>query len=125
MKMTMISAALAFALGAAMASAGALSEMDSAGGKVMAATDTGMTVYTFRKDAEGVSNCYDDCAVKWPPFMAAEGAQAEGALTVIERKDDTYQWALNGKPLYFWAGDSANGDATGDGVGGVWDVVRP
>jgi predicted lipoprotein with Yx(FWY)xxD motif len=57
--------------------------------------------------------------------MAAEDAPAEGGLTVIERKDDTYQWALNGKPLYFWQGDSAKGDATGDGVGGVWAVVRP
>jgi predicted lipoprotein with Yx(FWY)xxD motif len=57
--------------------------------------------------------------------MAAEDAPAEGGLTVIERKDDTYQWALNGKPLYFWQGDSAKGDTTGDGVGGVWAVVRP
>jgi predicted lipoprotein with Yx(FWY)xxD motif len=125
MKQIVLSAAFAFAIGATTAFAGALSEVDTAGGKVMAATDSGMTVYTFAKDAENVSNCYDECAVKWPPFMAAEGAPAEGALTVIERKDDTYQWALNGKPLYFWQGDSAKGDATGDGVGGVWAVVRP
>ncbi len=125
MNKTLLMTAVALLMGAGMASAAALSEVDTAGGKVMAATDTGMTVYTFRKDAENVSNCYDDCAVKWPPFLAAEGAEPEGALTVIERKDDTYQWALNGKPLYFWAGDTAKGDATGDGVGGVWDVVRP
>ncbi len=125
MKKTLLSAALVFALGAATASAGALIEMDTAGGKVMADEATGMTVYTFRKDAENVSNCYDDCAVKWPPFMAAEGAAAEGALTVIERTDGTYQWAINGKPLYFWQGDKAKGDATGDGVGGNWDAVRP
>ncbi len=26
-----------------------------------------MTLYTFDKDEKGVSNCYDDCAAKWPP----------------------------------------------------------
>lgn len=125
MKKPLLSTALALAFGATMAAAGPLVEVDTEGGKVMAAEKTGMTVYTFRKDAAGVSNCYDDCAVNWPPFLAAEGAQPDGALTLIERKDDTYQWALNGMPLYFWAGDAEKGDATGDGVGGVWDVVRP
>ena len=28
-----------------------------------------MTLYTFDKDETGVSNCYDDCAAKWPPLM--------------------------------------------------------
>ena len=124
MKKTLLSAGLFAAFGMA-AQAQTLVEVDSGGTKVMAAAATGMTVYTFQKDAANVSNCYDDCAVKWPPFMAAEDAKADGALGVIERKDDTYQWALNGKPLYFWAGDKAKGDATGDGVGGVWDAVRP
>src|SRR5690606_16287770 len=36
-----------------------------------------MTLYTFRNDEAGVSNCYDDCAVNWPPFLAEEGATAE------------------------------------------------
>ncbi len=84
-----------------------------------------MTLYTFAKDAAGVSNCNDDCAVKWPPLMAEDGAVGEGGLTVIERADDTCQWAMNGMPLYFWQGDAAVGDTTGDGVGGVWSVARP
>ncbi len=125
MKKTLLFTAFAVLMGASMASAGALSEVDTDSGKVMAATKTGMTVYTFRKDAENVSNCYDDCAVKWPPFVAAADAQPDGALGIIERTDGSRQWALNGKPLYFWAGDTEQGDATGDGVGGVWDVVRP
>jgi predicted lipoprotein with Yx(FWY)xxD motif len=125
MKKTLISAALAFALGAGFASAAVLEEVASDGGAVMAASKTGMTVYTFQKDAAGVSNCYDDCAAKWPPFMAGEAAKAEGDLGIIDRTDGTRQWTLKGMPLYFWAGDQAKGDATGDGVGGVWDVVRP
>lgn len=125
MNKSLMSIALVFTLGAGAASAAVLEEVKTDTGAVMAASESGMTVYTFRKDAAGVSNCYDDCAAKWPPFMAAEDAKPEGRLTVIERKDDTYQWALDGKPLYFWAGDTKAGDATGDGVGGVWDAVRP
>jgi len=83
-----------------------------------------MTLYTFRNDAANTSNCYDSCAEAWPPFAASASDSASGALGIIERRDGTRQWALNGKPLYFWVGDSARGDATGDGVGGVWDVVR-
>lgn len=93
-------------------------------GKVLVSAKTGMTLYTFRKDARNSSNCYGDCAEAWPPFTAASAAKADGALGIIDRKDGTRQWTLNGKPLYFWAGDQATGDATGDGVGGVWDVVR-
>lgn len=124
MKMTLLSGLFVLALGSA-ASAQTLIEVDAGGTKVMADAATGMTVYTFRKDVAKTSNCYDECAKKWPPFMAADEDASDGALAVIERKDGTYQWALDGKPLYFWAGDAAKGDATGDGVGGVWDAVRP
>ena len=124
MKLTLLSGLFVLALGAA-ASAQTLVAVDAGGKKVMADAATGMTVYTFRKDTANTSVCYDDCAKKWPPFMAKEEAKADGALAVIERKDGTYQWALDGKPLYFWAGDTAKGDATGDGIGGVWDAVRP
>ena len=124
MKKTLLSAVFTLALGAA-AQAATIVEVDAGGAKVMASAETGMTLYTFRKDAENVSNCNADCAVKWPPFIAEEDATAEGGLSVIERNDGSYQWALNGKPLYFWMGDAAKGDASGDGVGGVWDAVRP
>ncbi len=93
-------------------------------GNVAASAKNGMTLYTFRKDALNKSNCYGDCASAWPPFIASANAKADGALDIINRNDGSRQWAMNGKPLYFWAGDSARGDATGNGVGGVWDVVR-
>jgi predicted lipoprotein with Yx(FWY)xxD motif len=125
MKKTLISTAIALILGTAIASAAVLEEVATDSGAVMAASKTGMTVYTFRNDEAGVSNCYDDCAANWPPFTAGDQAKAEGDLGIIDRKDGTRQWTLKGMPLYFWAGDAAKGDATGDGVGGVWDVVRP
>jgi len=90
----------------------------------LTAATSGMTLYTFRKDTKNASNCYNDCATAWPPFVAPASAKSQGTLGVIERKDGTRQWSLRGKPLYFWTGDSSAGDVSGDGVGGVWDAVR-
>ena len=112
------------ALSAGAASAATLVAIKTDGGKIIAAGKNNMTLYTFRKDAANASNCYGDCATAWPPFKAAASDKPSGALSIIKRKDGSRQWALNGQPLYFWAGDSAKGDVTGDGVGGVWDAVR-
>ncbi len=93
-------------------------------GDVIAA-ENGMTLYTFKKDESGASNCYDDCAKNWPPFLADASAMPEGDYTLVERKDGSKQWALKGMPLYFWVKDAKQGDASGDGVKGVWDAARP
>ena len=42
----------------------------------------------------------------------------------MTRKDGAEQWAFKGMPLYYWAGDSKPGDTNGDGVGGVWHVLK-
>jgi predicted lipoprotein with Yx(FWY)xxD motif len=89
------------------------------------AGENGMTLYTFKKDTSGVSNCYDKCAANWPPLAAEGDAMAEGAYSIVERKDGSKQWAKDGMPLYFWIKDAAKGDTTGDGVLGVWDLARP
>jgi predicted lipoprotein with Yx(FWY)xxD motif len=99
-------------------------EADSSMGKIY--TDhNGMTLYTFDKDEAGKSNCYDKCAVNWPPLLAEAGAMAEGEWTVIDRTDGTKQWAYEGKPLYLWIQDKAPGDVTGEGKGdGTWHVAK-
>jgi predicted lipoprotein with Yx(FWY)xxD motif len=84
----------------------------------------GKTLYTFDKDAAGESRCFDGCAAAWPPFMTAEGAKAKDRLTLAARKGGGMQWAFDGKPLYYFAGDAKPGDVAGDGSGGVWHVVR-
>lgn len=84
----------------------------------------GMTLYTFDKDKKGESVCYDACAAKWPPYIASEGAEAKRGYKAIARNDGTMQWAYKGQPLYTWVGDTAQGDTTGDGVGGVWHVAK-
>ncbi|WP_394754973.1 hypothetical protein [Rhodoferax sp.] len=87
----------------------------------------GMTLYTFDKDVagSGKSVCNGPCATNWPPFMATATDQASGDYTVITRDDGTKQWAVKGKPVYFWAKDAKPGDKTGDGVNKVWQTAKP
>jgi predicted lipoprotein with Yx(FWY)xxD motif len=98
--------------------------MDTAAGK-MWTDDKGMTLYTFDKDDQGKSNCYDQCAKNWPPFAATADAKAEGDWTIIDRTDGSKMWAYGGKPLYTFSRDGKPGDVTGDMVGGVWHVAKP
>jgi predicted lipoprotein with Yx(FWY)xxD motif len=87
----------------------------------------GMTLYTFDKDAagSGKSVCNGPCASNWPPLMAAEADKARGDYSVVTRDDGKKQWALKGKPLYYWAKDAKPGDKTGDGFNKVWQVAKP
>jgi predicted lipoprotein with Yx(FWY)xxD motif len=87
-------------------------------------TSAGRTLYTFDKDAAGKSNCNGACATAWPPFSAKEGARASGNFSVITRDDGTKQWAINDKPLYFFAADAQPGDMKGDGKNDAWHIVH-
>ena len=93
------------------------------GGQEVLTDANGMTLYTFDKDTAGVSNCYDDCAVKWPPALADASATPDGDFTIVDRNDGTNMLAYKGMPLYLWVKDTKPGDTTGDGVGGVWHTA--
>lgn len=93
------------------------------GGKEVLTDAKGMTLYTFDKDTAGVTNCYDKCAVNWPPLIAADGATPGGDFTLVDRTDGTKMWAYKGMPLYLWIEDMAPGETKGDGVGGVWHTA--
>ena len=114
----------ALALSLALLAAPALAEVTAVVEKDGILTDAnGMTLYTFDKDSGGKSACYNDCATNWPPYTAAAGEQMPDGWTRVARDDGTEQWALNGKPLYFYFEDMASGDVNGDGKGDVWHVV--
>ena len=91
----------------------------------------GMALYVFDQDiaGSGKSTCNGPCAENWPPLIASDFAVAgEGGssdLTLIKRDNGKQQWALKGKPLYYWFKDQKPGDKTGDGVKGVWHVAKP
>jgi len=87
----------------------------------------GMTLYTFDRDPAGgaKSVCNGPCAVNWPPLMASDADKPVGDYSVLTRDDGKKQWALKGKPLYYWIKDTKAGDRTGDGVQNVWHIVKP
>jgi len=83
------------------------------------------TLYTFEDDTtEGQSSCNDACADNWPPLYSDMGAVADGDYTLITRDDATLQWAYKGDPLYFYIGDTAEGDVTGNDLP-KWSAVMP
>lgn len=85
---------------------------------------TGRTLYVFDKDQPGKSNCQGPCAQNWPAYTAvpAAGAKLPPEASRFEH-EGAQQWAWNGKPLYFFVGDTKPGDRNGDGRNGVWHVV--
>jgi predicted lipoprotein with Yx(FWY)xxD motif len=57
--------------------------------------------------------------------MATQGESASGDFSIITRDDGSKQWAVKGKPVYYWAKDSKPGDKTGDGFNGIWHAAKP
>jgi len=88
-------------------------------------TGSGMTLYTFDKDApgSGKSSCNGQCAVTWPPLMAGSGAKPVGDYTLVPREGGGQQWAYKGKPLYTYIADQSPNDMRGKGMNGVWQVA--
>jgi predicted lipoprotein with Yx(FWY)xxD motif len=119
-------AAAIVALGSGVALAQAPAKAgDSAKGKTLVDAK-GMTLYILDRDTTAnKSTCNAQCAINWPPLMAAADAKDNGAYTVITRDDGGKQWAYKGKPLYFWKDDKKAGDADGDGRNNVWHIAAP
>ena len=84
-----------------------------------------MTLYTFDRDvtASGKSACHGECARNWLPFYAPAGAVAGSDYQIIMRDDGKPQWAMKGKPLYFWPEDQEPGDKYGDGYNNLWRLI--
>jgi predicted lipoprotein with Yx(FWY)xxD motif len=87
----------------------------------------GMTLYTFDKDTagNGKSVCNGPCATNWPPLMAADADAPMGDYTIVTRDDGKKQWAMKGKPLYYWIKDTKPGDKSGDGMMTFWHTATP
>jgi predicted lipoprotein with Yx(FWY)xxD motif len=93
--------------------------------------EDGRTLYLRTSDPAGGSSCTGNCATTWPPFTldtgetVTAGTGVTGALTTFARSDGSTQVLIDGHALYYYSGDSAAGDTTGQGIGGVWFVVSP
>ena len=122
------SVAASEAAGTAPSEAGGLTltVVETAAGTSLAGRD-GLTLYVQIEEEGGTIVCVEDCLTNWPPLIepVAAGADADGSLLgTIERPEGT-QATYNGFPLYYFAGDSAEGDANGEGLGGVWFIANP
>ena len=102
---------------------------DSSLGKILVDTK-GMTLYTFDNDQKGetASACTGKCIAAWPPLVAPADAKAAGEWSTVDVTDKDGKtekmWAYNGSPLYTFVKDAKPGDVAGDGVMGVWHVVK-
>jgi predicted lipoprotein with Yx(FWY)xxD motif len=115
---------VAFALAVSACATGAVTGGPATDKSGVLTDNNGKTLYIFKKDSTDTSNCNGPCAKAWPPFPVADASKANAQFKVIKRQDGSSQWAFNGQPLYYFAGDAAPGDMAGEGSGGVWYVVR-
>lgn len=88
----------------------------------------GMTLYILTADTGGTSTCTGDCATNWPP-LPGDGSQVTpgdgvtGTFGTTTRDDGSTQVTHEGQPLYYYSGDQAAGDSTGEGIGGKWFIA--
>lgn len=93
--------------------------------------DNGMTLYKYANDKPGASNCTGQCAAIWPAYTVSSsaplkgGGAVTGAIATIAKPDGTMQVTYNGSPLYLYSNDTKPGDTNGQGIGGLWSVVKP
>ena len=105
----------------------------SASGSTFLTDGSGRAVYLWAKDTGDASTCTGACAGAWPPVTATGTVTASGSamtsdLGTITRSDGTKQVTYDGHPLYYFAGDSGPGTATGQGsdnFGAKWWLVAP
>jgi predicted lipoprotein with Yx(FWY)xxD motif len=126
--LVLLAVAVAGAGGPGPASAAGALKAESIGGVSVLANAKGFTLYWFVPDTATRSNCNGSCAAYWPPVQgpATAGPGVTGKLGTIKRSDGSTQATYNGHPLYTYVGDTAPGQAHGDGLnlnGGLWHEV--
>ncbi len=90
----------------------------------------GRTLYYFTADTATQSAVSSNLAKIWHPllFTGSGGPTSSTSLTgKLNVLTDTNgnQVEYNGHPLYTFSGDTAPGQANGEGVAGMWYVVTP
>jgi predicted lipoprotein with Yx(FWY)xxD motif len=108
------------------ATAGAL-KTAKIGGATVLTNAKGFTLYSFAPDTPTKSNCNGTCAQNWPPVKGpATASGVNGTFGTIKRSNGATQATFDGHPLYTFVGDTAPGQAKGNGLnvaGGLWHEV--
>ena len=113
---------------ASAAASGSAPQTATIGGATVLTSAKGFTLYWFVAGAATTSKCNGSCATFWPPVKgpATAGTGVTGKLAAIKRADGSVQATWNGHPLCTDTGDTAAGQAEGNGLnvsGGVWHEV--
>jgi len=106
-------------------SSGTAVDSTTISGTAVLTNSKGFTLYWYAPDTSTTSKCTGSCATYWPPVTGpvTAGSGVTGTLGTITRADGTVQATYDGHPLYTYAGDSAPGQAKGNGLnvsGGLW-----
>ena len=115
---------------AAPQASGGLKTADSSLGRIVV-DGNGMTAYYYTPDkpGSGKSVCTGACLQAWPPITTTSAKPTATGVTAtvgtITRPDGSKQLTVGGRPVYRFAGDANPGDVKGQGVGGIWFVLRP
>jgi predicted lipoprotein with Yx(FWY)xxD motif len=93
-------------------------------------TDTkGLTLYSLSVEKNGKFICTGSCTSTWFPLVVARGTTPKGPvkLGTVRRPEGKIQVTFRGRPLYTFDGDSAKGQARGEGFKdvGTWHAVTP
>ena len=110
---------------AASSGTGTTVNMTTINGTAVLTNSSGKTLYWFAPDTSTASKCSGSCATYWPPVTGpvTAGSGVTGTLSTITRADGTIQATYDGHPLYTYVGDTAAGQAKGNGLnlsGGLW-----
>lgn len=98
-------------------------------GTVLAEQD-GHTLYMFMNDTGTKPTCTGPCASTWPGLITTgqpkvEGGADDSKIGTTTSPEGGQQVTYAGHPLYLYTGDKAEGEANGQGIGGVWFAVTP
>jgi predicted lipoprotein with Yx(FWY)xxD motif len=90
----------------------------------------GMTLYYRTTDKPPATVCSGGCASAWPPLLVSGSSAPMSAASLpgklsVQADANGMQVEYNGHPLYTFSGDSAPGQTTGEGFGGIWHVCTP
>jgi len=94
------------------------------------ANGAGLTLYHNTKETGTTIVCTGGCVSVWPPALVTgslphDTGMIKGTFGTIMRPDGSTQLTINGMPLYTYTGDSGPGQASGQGIQGVWFAVTP
>jgi predicted lipoprotein with Yx(FWY)xxD motif len=103
-------------------------------GKQIVVDGQGRTLYVLQPETARHLLCKSSACLKfWPPLTVHSsktkleaGPGVQGRLATLRRSNGALQVTLGGLPLYRYSGDSAKGEANGQGIhsfGGTWHVL--